>query len=111
MYFFALISLTMSFSEAEGTAFCDILANNFNSWQVRLSGELIVNGVSVAPRRLADRVAYVRKNHNFSPDMSVRQTMLFHSFLREPGSHVRSRDTKGRVRISFIIHLAVHYPT
>ena len=30
--------------------------------------------------------------------MSVRQTMLFHAFLREPGSHSRARDTKGRVK-------------
>ncbi len=34
---------------------------------------------------------------DFCPDMSVRQTMLFHAFLREPGTHARSRDTKGRV--------------
>ncbi|CAB4062302.1 unnamed protein product [Lepeophtheirus salmonis] len=29
--------------------------------------------------------------------MSVRQTMLFHSFLREPGTHTRNNDTKGRI--------------
>ena len=29
--------------------------------------------------------------------MSVRQTMLFHAFLREPGSHSRARDTQGRI--------------
>ena len=29
--------------------------------------------------------------------MSVRQTMLFHAFLREPGTHARARDTKGRI--------------
>jgi hypothetical protein len=39
----------------------------------------------------------VRQNNSFCPDMSVRQTMLFHSFLREPGTHARARDAKGRV--------------
>ncbi len=42
-------------------------------------------------------MAYARRDAEFSPDMSVRQTMLFHAFLREPGTHARSRDTKGRV--------------
>ena len=34
----------------------------------------------------------------FTPDMSVRQTILFHSLMREPGTLTRGRDTKGRVR-------------
>ena len=62
-----------------------------------LHGDILLNGVSVSPARLQDRVAYVRRNNAFGADMSVRQTMLFHSFLREPGTHARSRDAKGRV--------------
>ena len=84
-------------AEPEGTAFCQILSNSFNSWQRRLHGDIMLNGVSVSPARLQDRVAYVRRNNAFGADMSVRQTMLFHSFLREPGTHSRARDAKGRV--------------
>ena len=84
-------------AEPEGTAFCQILSNSFNSWQRRLHGDILLNGVSVSPARLQDRVAYVRRNNAFGADMSVRQTMLFHSFLREPGTHSRARDAKGRV--------------
>lgn len=87
-----------SFPAAEGTALCDILANNVNSWGSRLRGDILVNGVHVTPSRLQDRVAYVKQDNDFAPDMSVRQTMLFHAFLREPGTHARARDTKGRVR-------------
>ena len=87
----------MPFPEPEGTAFCQILSNSYNSWQHRLHGDILLNGVSVSPARLQDRVAYVRRNNAFGADMSVRQTMLFHSFLREPGTHARSRDAKGRV--------------
>lgn len=96
------MSLTMSFylfSEGEGTALCDIISNSYNSWQMKLHGDILINGVSVSPARLQDRVAYVRQDNNFSADMSVRQTMLFHAFLREPGTHARSRDTKGRVSV------------
>ncbi len=82
----------------EGTALCDILTDSYNSWQMRLTGDILVNGVSVTTSRLRDRVAYVRQDNSFSPDMSVRQTMLFYAFLREPGTTTRRRDTKGRVR-------------
>jgi ABC-type multidrug transport system ATPase subunit len=86
------------FSEGEGTALCDLLSNSFSSWQLRVTGDVVVNGVVVSPRRLQDRVAYARRDADFyAHDMSVRQTMLFHAFLREPGTHARSRDTKGRV--------------
>ena len=70
---------------------------------MKLHGDILVNGVSVNPARLEDRVAYVRQDNNFSSDMSVRQTMLFHAFLREPGTHARARDTKGRVRFAQFI--------
>ena len=86
----------------EGTALCDILSGvAASSWNygTKIRGELVVNGVqmSAASSRLRDRVAYVQTDNNFTPDMSVRQTMLFHAFLREPGTHARARDTKGRI--------------
>ena len=39
--------------------------------------------------------------------------MLFHAFLREPGTHTRSRDTKGRINalgtnIRFICIIAIY---
>ena len=79
----------------EGTALCDILANNLNRWTTQMRGNIVLNGVPIEPSKLTDRVAYVKTDHHFTPDMSVRQTMLFHAFLREPGSHSRARDTKG----------------
>ena len=39
------------------------------------------------------------RNINFTTDMSVRQTILFHSLMREPGTLTRGRDTKGRVSV------------
>ncbi|XP_040564085.1 ATP-binding cassette sub-family G member 8 [Lepeophtheirus salmonis] len=87
----------MATKEDEGTALCDIIANSFNHWNTRLDADIILNGISVNTKRLEDRVSYVKRNINFSPDMSVRQTMLFHSFLREPGTHTRNNDTKGRI--------------
>ena len=52
---------------------------------------------SVSPSRLEDRVSLVDRNINFTMDMSVRQTILFHSLMREPGTLTRGRDTKGRI--------------
>ena len=48
----------------------------------------------MSPSRLEDRVSLVDKNINFTCDMSVRQTILFHSLMREPGTLTRGRDTK-----------------
>ena len=60
--------------------------------------------LSVSPSRLEDRVSLVDRNINFTTDMSVRQTILFHSLMREPGTLTRGRDTKGRVSLSIIIY-------
>ena len=43
------------------------------------------------------------RNINFTTDMSVRQTILFHSLMREPGTLTRGRDTKGRVSILLLL--------
>merc|ERR1719362_2207415 len=81
----------------EGTALCQILANRHRGLGKRLRGDILINGINVDPSRLADRVALVERDISFTPDMSVRQTMLFHAFLREPGTLTRGRDTKGRI--------------
>lgn len=87
----------MATKREEGTALCNILSNNLNRWRSQVRGTIVVNGVTVDSSKLQDRVSYVKTDNNFAPDMSVRQTMLFHAFLREPGSHSRARDTKGRI--------------
>ena len=58
----------------------------------------------MSPSRLEDRVSLVDRNINFTTDMSVRQTILFHSLMREPGTLTRGRDTKGRVSLSLIFY-------
>jgi ABC-type multidrug transport system ATPase subunit len=63
----------------------------------KLRGDILINGITVPPARLADRVALVERDISFTPDMSVRQTLLFHSLMREPGTLTRGRDTKGRI--------------
>jgi ABC-type multidrug transport system ATPase subunit len=87
----------LSSKGTEGTALFSILANQHSHLGSNLRGDIIVNGINVQPARLADRVAYVEQDVSFSPDMSVRQTLLFHSFMREPGTLMRSRDNKGRI--------------
>ena len=100
--FFACHYVTFFSPDAEGSALCDILSNqaakNWN-YNAKIRGDMIINGVQMpaSTKRMRDRVAYVQTDNNFTPDMSVRQTMLFHAFLREPGTHARSRDTKGRI--------------
>ena len=58
---------------------------------------IIFISCSVQPARLADRVAFVEQDVSFTPDMSVRQTVLFHDGMRQPGTSTRGRDNKGRV--------------
>ena len=58
---------------------------------------LILFAISCSPERLEERVGLVQQDITFTEDMSVRQTLLFHSFLREPGTLTRGRDTKGRI--------------
>jgi len=87
----------LSSKGSEGTALFSILSNRYSSLGSDMRGDIIVNGINVQPARLADRVAYVEQDVSFSPDMSVRQTLLFHSFMREPGTLLRRRDNKGRI--------------
>jgi len=85
-------------SREEGTTLCNIIANRHGGIGTKFRGDILINGNNVQPSRLADRVSLVDRNINFTTDMSVRQTILFHSLMREPGTLTRGRDTKGRVR-------------
>ena len=75
----AIHFLLIFFTEGEGTALCDILTDSYNSWQMRLHGDILVNGVSVSPSRLRDRVAYVRQDNQVR---SRRLTLSLSSPLR-----------------------------
>lgn len=82
-------------SEQEGTALLDILANRHRKWGSRLRGDFLFNGLFMPPGRLENCVAYVAKDYELCPDMSVRQWLLFTSLLQEPGGP--GRDTKARI--------------
>ncbi|XP_042216741.1 ABC transporter G family member 51-like [Homarus americanus] len=85
------------FSESEGSCLLDILANRHAKWGGRLRGDLILNGNHTRPSKVAARAAYVQQDVNFCPDMSVRQTLLLHSFFRSSGDHSRVREVKARI--------------
>lgn len=86
----------MATTEHEGTALLDILANRHRKWRCRLRGEFMVNGLFLTLSKLERCVAYVQRHTDFTPDMSVRQTLLFTSLLQEPESN-RGFDTKSRI--------------
>ncbi|XP_076320520.1 LOW QUALITY PROTEIN: ATP-binding cassette sub-family G member 8-like [Tachypleus tridentatus] len=87
----------MATTTLEGTTILNILANQYRKWQCHLYGDIIVNGLHMTPPDLEHCVAYIQKDSEFSPDMSVRQTLLFTSLLQEPSDSNRNRDTKGRI--------------
>ena len=51
----------------------------------------------MAPNGLSDRVAYVQQDIDWSPDVTVRNALLFTSILQGPGNKTRNFDTNGRV--------------
>lgn len=83
--------------EREGTALLEIIANHHQSWGYKLRGDIVVNGVTMAPNGLSDRVAYVQQDIDWSPDVTVRNALLFTSILQGPGNKTRNFDTNGRV--------------
>ncbi|GAB6028959.1 hypothetical protein CHUAL_004754 [Chamberlinius hualienensis] len=112
------IMAVMTTSEEEGTIFLNVLANRHLHKKVRIRGDLVVNGVVTLPDKLENRVSLVQQDCNFSPDMSVRQTLLFTSLLKEPGNPSRGFDTKGRINaliedlgLSIVKHTRVKHLT
>ncbi|XP_050735223.1 ATP-binding cassette sub-family G member 8-like [Eriocheir sinensis] len=84
-------------SEAEGSCLLDVLANRHARWRGRLQGDFILNGNHTSPAKVAARSSYVQQDVNFCPDMSVRQTLLLHSFFRSSGDVTRVREVKARI--------------
>ncbi|XP_076346385.1 uncharacterized protein LOC143244854 isoform X2 [Tachypleus tridentatus] len=87
----------LSTTALEGTTILDILADRNDKWRSCLLGDIIVNGLQMTPAKLKFCVAYVQQNFDFSPDLSVQQTLLFTSFLKKPDDPNRKRDLKGRI--------------
>ncbi|XP_037795975.1 ATP-binding cassette sub-family G member 8-like [Penaeus monodon] len=87
----------MATNDSEGSCLLDVLANRHGKWGGRLRGDFILNGHHVKPSKVADRSAYVQQDVNFCPDMSVRQTLLLHSFFRSSGDVTRVREVKARI--------------
>ncbi|XP_045119789.1 ATP-binding cassette sub-family G member 8-like isoform X1 [Portunus trituberculatus] len=84
-------------SESEGSCLLDALANRHARWGGRLRGDFIFNGNHTSPAKVAARSSYVQQDVNFCPDMSVRQTLLLHSFFRSCGDVTRVREVKARI--------------
>lgn len=101
----------MIYTEREGTALLDILANLPRQWGFKVRGDLVVNGVTLTASGLSDRLAYIQQDIRWCPDMTVRQTLLFTALLQAPGRPARNFDTKGRVSIEtvFFFFLFVSY--
>ncbi|XP_069955639.1 ATP-binding cassette sub-family G member 8 isoform X2 [Cherax quadricarinatus] len=87
----------MATNESEGSCLLDVLANRHARWNGRLRGDFILNGNHTKPSKVASRSAYVQQDVNFCPDMSVRQTLLLHTFFRSSGDLSRVRDVKARI--------------
>lgn len=69
----------------------DILAGR-RTHRGRLGGEFVLNGNPVTLSRLGSRVAYVRRDYRMHPDITVAQTIRFHSMLRKPVRPTSSYD-------------------
>eukprot|EP00095_Tigriopus_kingsejongensis_P006324 maker-scaffold411_size179879-snap-gene-0.27 protein:Tk06324 transcript:maker-scaffold411_size179879-snap-gene-0.27-mRNA-1 annotation:"abc subfamily abcg" len=80
----------------EGKVLCDYLTCGAMKG-CRVQGETILNGIHISPNRLRDRIAHVTDRMSLFPNMTVKQSMLFRSFLNEPGSNSRQKNTRGRV--------------
>jgi ABC-type multidrug transport system ATPase subunit len=84
------------FAEEEGTGLLDALAGSSSNIGGQ-RGAVLLNGQAVSSNQLRDRVAYVQCDSHLSPDLSVRQTLSLHYWLRHSSSHHRKLDTKDRV--------------
>ena len=81
----------------------DILAGRRS--QRRVSGDFLLNGNPVTLSRLGSRVAYVRRDYRMHPDITVAQTMRFHSLLRKPIRTASSHDKGTRVITNYYVFL------
>jgi ABC-type multidrug transport system ATPase subunit len=59
----------------------------------------LLNGQSVSPSQLRDRVAYVQCDSRLSPDLSVRQALSLHHWLCHSSGHHSKLSTKDRVSL------------
>lgn len=90
------VMAVMATAEEEGTGLLEALAG-WASNTGKQRGAVLLNGQSVSPSQLRDRVAYVQCDSHLSPDLSVRQTLSLHHWLRYSGAHHSKLNTKDRI--------------
>ncbi|KAJ9579822.1 hypothetical protein L9F63_004528, partial [Diploptera punctata] len=90
------IMAVMATSEEEGTGLLDSLSGRSSNIG-KQRGAILLNGQSVSSNQLRDRVAYVQCDSHLSPDLSVRQTLSLHHWLRHSSSHHGKIGTKDRI--------------
>ncbi|PSN37420.1 hypothetical protein C0J52_21078, partial [Blattella germanica] len=90
------IMAVMATSEEEGTGLLDALSGRSSNIG-KQRGAILLNGQSVSSGQLRDRVAYVQSDSHLSPDLSVRQTLSLHHWLRHSSGHRGKIDTKDRI--------------
>ncbi|XP_069674878.1 ATP-binding cassette sub-family G member 8 [Periplaneta americana] len=90
------IMAVMATAEEEGTGLLDALSGRSSNIG-KQRGAILLNGQSVSPNQLRDRVAYVQCDSHLSPDLSVRQTLSLHHWLRHSSSHHGKLNTKDRI--------------
>nr|CAD7462577.1 unnamed protein product [Timema tahoe] len=91
------IMAVMATAEEEGTGFLEALSGR-SSHTGRIRGDVLLNGQLVHSHQLRDRVAYVESNSHLSPDLSVKQTLRFHHWLRRAGND-KAESTAGKIEV------------
>jgi len=97
----------------EGTALLDILAGRASTYG-RVLGDFMLNGNPVTMSRLGARTTYVRRDYRLHPEITVFQTMKFHSMLRKPIRSSNPNEKGNKVRIESCIYAVAvnnkHFP-
>ncbi|XP_063227752.1 ATP-binding cassette sub-family G member 8 [Bacillus rossius redtenbacheri] len=98
------ILAVMATTEEEGSALLDVLAGR-TSRAGAVRGDVMLNGSSVGPGQLRDRVACVRADGRLCADLSVRRTLCFHHRLRrvDGGADPSSGKVEAQSRIDSLI--------
>ncbi|PNF34419.1 hypothetical protein B7P43_G13248 [Cryptotermes secundus] len=90
------IMAVMATAEEEGTGLLDTLSGRSSNIG-KHRGVILLNGQSVSPSQLRDRVAYVQCDSRLSPDLSVRQALSLHHWLCHSSGHHSKLNTKDRI--------------
>ena len=97
------IYLSIYIVESEGTVLLDILANQHSRWNKRIRGDILLNGSHISIQELGRRISYAREDTDFTTDMTVRQTLLFTSYLVKPGHKARRGNLNNKVSTAYTV--------